>query len=169
MPDFDVDFCSDGRDRWIDYVRRNTGINGIRNRRWDSAHGGESMVVRDVGRVIGMELQAAGRKLAKLSVPAGTLITLQMGLREWNPRLREREESRRETRELGLALAGKLEGVKRERLGHARRGVVDRTGQAQRFIVRFDTASGSPKAGVPARHGTTSRPSAGCESSIFSA
>ena len=116
MPDFDIDFCQDGRDRVIDYVRRKYGRESVSQIATFGTMAAKA-VVRDVGR--GMEW-GYGRtdELAKL-IPfqPGKLITLKIA-REMEPRLAEREQSDEETREL-LALAEQLEGLTRNVGMHA--------------------------------------------------
>jgi len=141
MPDFDVDFCQDGRDRVIDYVRQKYGNDSVSQIVTFGTMAAKA-VVRDVGRVMEWNY-ARTDELAKL-IPfqPGKLITLQMA-REMEPRLRQREESEEETREL-LALAGQLEGLSRNVGMHAG-GVLIAPGKLSDFCPLY-TASGSQSA-----------------------
>ena len=56
MPDFDIDFCQDGRDRVIEYVRQKYGADRVSQIVTFGTMAAKA-VVRDVGRVHGMELQ----------------------------------------------------------------------------------------------------------------
>lgn len=51
MPDFDIDFCQDGRDRVIDYVKRKYGSQAVSQIATFGTLGAKA-VVRDVGRVL---------------------------------------------------------------------------------------------------------------------
>jgi DNA polymerase-3 subunit alpha len=51
MPDFDIDFCQDNRDRVIDYVRRKYGADAVSQIATFGTLGAKA-VVRDVGRVL---------------------------------------------------------------------------------------------------------------------
>ena len=51
MPDFDIDFCQDGRDRVIDYVRKKYGADSVSQIATFGTMAARA-VVRDVGRVL---------------------------------------------------------------------------------------------------------------------
>ncbi len=51
MPDFDIDFCQDGRDRVIDYVKKKYGAQAVSQIATFGTLGAKA-VVRDVGRVL---------------------------------------------------------------------------------------------------------------------
>ena len=70
MPDFDVDFCMDQRDRVIDYVRDKYGHHSVGQ--IATFHQLKSRsVVRDVGRVLGMAPSEAGRLATMIPEPVG--------------------------------------------------------------------------------------------------
>jgi DNA polymerase III subunit alpha len=110
MPDFDVDFCMDNRDRVIDYVTGKYGrshVGQIITYATMAARG----VVRDVARVMGHGY-GFGDSIAKL-IPATPGATLADAIEEV-PELRRRYESEEDTRavlDLGLALEGVTRGV----------------------------------------------------------
>ena len=56
MPDFDVDFCMDGRDRVIDYVAQKYGHERVSQIITYGTMAAKA-VVRDVGRVLGIALR----------------------------------------------------------------------------------------------------------------
>ncbi len=116
MPDFDVDFCQDGRDRVIDYVRQKYGNDSVSQIVTFGTMAAKA-VVRDVGRVMEWNYSRTDELAKLIPFQPGKLITLQMA-REMEPRLKEREETEEETREL-LALAGQLEGLSRNVGMHA--------------------------------------------------
>jgi DNA polymerase-3 subunit alpha len=141
MPDFDVDFCQDGRDRVIDYVRRKYGDDSVSQIVTFGTMAAKA-VVRDVGRVMEWNYSRTDELAKLIPFQPGKLITLQMA-REMEPRLKEREESEEETREL-LALAGQLEGLSRNVGMHAG-GVLIAPGKLSDFCPLY-AASGSDSA-----------------------
>ncbi|MBK8015939.1 MAG: DNA polymerase III subunit alpha [Betaproteobacteria bacterium] len=116
MPDFDVDFCQDGRDRVIDYVRRKYGAESVSQIATFGTMAAKA-VVRDVGRVMEWNYNRTDELAKLIPFQPGKLITLAMA-REMEPRLKEREQTEEETRDL-LALAEQLEGLTRNVGMHA--------------------------------------------------
>ena len=116
MPDFDVDFCQEGRDRVIDYVRGRYGDESVSQIVTFGTMAAKA-VVRDVGRVMEWSYGRTDELAKLIPFQPGKLITLEMA-REMEPRLRELEQKDEETRNL-LALAAQLEGVTRNVGMHA--------------------------------------------------
>ena len=116
MPDFDIDFCQDGRDRVIEYVRRKYGEENVSQIATFGTMAARA-VVRDVGRVLDLGYNFCDQLAKLIPVQPGRLITLEMA-RGMEPLLAERERKEDEVREL-LALAGKLEGLVRNVGMHA--------------------------------------------------
>jgi DNA polymerase-3 subunit alpha len=116
MPDFDIDFCQDGRDRVIDYVRRKYGEASVSQIATFGTMAARA-VVRDVGRVLDLGYNFCDQIAKLIPFQPGKTITLDMA-REMEPLLAEREEKEDEVREL-LALGGKLEGLVRNVGMHA--------------------------------------------------
>ncbi|MCX7893510.1 MAG: DNA polymerase III subunit alpha [Burkholderiales bacterium] len=116
MPDFDIDFCQDGRDRVIDYVRRKYGAESVSQIATFGTMAAKA-VVRDVGRVMDWGYGRTDELAKLIPFQPGKLITLAMA-REMEPRLKEREENEEDTRAL-LALAEQLEGLTRNVGMHA--------------------------------------------------
>jgi DNA polymerase-3 subunit alpha len=110
MPDFDIDFCMDNRDRVIDYVAQKYGrdrVGQIITYATMAARG----VIRDVARVMGHGYGFAD-SIAKL-VPGTPGATLVDAL-EQVPELKQRYDTEEDTRaviDLGLALEGTTRGV----------------------------------------------------------
>ncbi len=119
MPDFDIDFCMDGRDRVIDYVANKYGADQNDGARVAQIITFGTMaakaVVRDVGRVLGHPYGYVDQ-LAKL-IPFELGMTLEKAL-EGEDRLRERYQQEEEVRTL-IDLARKLEGLARNAGKHA--------------------------------------------------
>ncbi|MFN0299362.1 MAG: DNA polymerase III subunit alpha [Burkholderiales bacterium] len=116
MPDFDIDFCQDGRDRVIEYVRGKYGKESVSQIVTFGTMAAKA-VVRDVGRVMDWGYGRTDELAKLIPFQPGKLITLKMA-REMEPRLAERERDEEDTREL-LALAEQLEGLTRNVGMHA--------------------------------------------------
>lgn len=114
MPDFDIDFCMDGRDRVIEYVGEKYGRDKV-SQIITYGRMAAKAVVRDVGRVLSHPYGFVDR-LAK-AVPFEIGMTLTKAL-EQSPDLKEAYEDEDEVREL-IDLALKLEGVARNAGKHA--------------------------------------------------
>lgn len=114
MPDFDIDFCMEGRDRVIDYVAEKYGRQSVSQIITFGTMAAKA-VVRDVGRVFGHPYTFVD-KLAKL-IPFEIGITLSKAL-EQEEELRRRYEEEDEVKEL-IDLALKLEGITKNAGKHA--------------------------------------------------
>lgn len=114
MPDFDIDFCMEGRDRVIDYVAEKYGRQSVSQIITFGTMAAKA-VVRDVGRVLGHPYGFVD-KLAKL-IPFELGITLNKAL-ELEPELSRRYKEEEEVTEL-VDLALKLEGITRNAGKHA--------------------------------------------------
>lgn len=114
MPDFDVDFCMDGRDRVIDYVVQRYGRERVSQIITYGSMAAKA-VVRDVGRVLGYPYGFVDQ-IAKL-IPFELGITLEKALAQ-EEQLRGRYEQEDDVREL-IDLARKLEGMARNAGKHA--------------------------------------------------
>ncbi len=116
MPDFDIDFCQENRDRVIDYVKQKFGAGAVSQIATFGTLAARA-ALRDVGRVqeLGYNFCDA---LAKL-IPnkPGQHITIAQAI-EVEPQLKERMEQEDEVRHL-LTLAQQLEGLPRNVGMHA--------------------------------------------------
>jgi DNA polymerase-3 subunit alpha len=114
MPDFDVDFCMEGRDRVIDYVAGHYGRERVSQIITYGTMAAKA-VVRDVGRVLGMTYGFVD-KIAKL-IPFELGITLDDALQK-EPELKRLYDSEEDVRNL-IDLARSLEGLTRNAGMHA--------------------------------------------------
>ena len=114
MPDFDIDFCMEGRDRVIDYVAEKYGRQSVSQIITFGTMAAKA-VIRDVGRVFGHPYGFVD-KLAKL-IPFELGMTLGKALVQ-EPELQRRYEDEEEVKEL-IDLALKLEGITRNAGKHA--------------------------------------------------
>jgi len=114
MPDFDIDFCMEGRDEVIEYVAKRYGRDRVSQIITYGTMAAKA-VVRDVGRVLGYP-HGFVDKIAKL-IPFELGITLDKALQE-EEELRSRYEQEEEVRTL-IDMARKLEGLTRNPGKHA--------------------------------------------------
>src|SRR5438132_13545595 len=136
MPDFDIDFCMDGRDRVIDYVAGKYGRERVSQIITYGTMAAKA-VVRDVGRVLGMAYGYVDR-IAKL-IPFELGMTLD-GALEKEPELKRLYQSEDEVRNL-IDLARSLEGLTRNAGMHAG-GVVIAPSVLTDFAPLYRDASG---------------------------
>jgi len=139
MPDFDIDFCQDGRDRVIDYVKQRYGADSVSQIATFGTMAAKA-VLRDVGRVLDLPYLFVD-KFVKL-VPNELGISLAEA-REKEPQIDERAAAEEELAEL-LPLAEKLEGVTRNVGMHAG-GVLIAPGKLTDFCPLYQ-AEGSGSA-----------------------
>ena len=116
MPDFDIDFCQDGRDRVIDYVRKKYGEDSVSQIATFGTMAARA-VVRDTGRVLDLGYNFCDQVAKLIPVQPGKTITLA-DAREMEPLLAQREKKEEEVRDL-LELGEKLEGLTRNVGMHA--------------------------------------------------
>ena len=114
MPDFDIDFCQEGRDRVIDYVKNKYGHDSVSQIVTFGTMAAKA-VIRDVGRVLGMGYNYVDQ-IAKL-IPNELGITLA-GAIAAEPQFTERMRTEDEVAQL-MELALKLEGITRNVGMHA--------------------------------------------------
>lgn len=114
MPDFDIDFCQEGRDRVIDYVKHKYGLEAVSQIATFGTMAAKA-VIRDVGRVLDLPFNFVDG-IAKL-IPNELGISLSQAL-EKEPQFQERREKEEEVKEL-LELALRLEGLTRNVGMHA--------------------------------------------------
>ena len=114
MPDFDVDFCMEGRDRVIEYVTQRYGRDRVAQ---IATHGtmAAKAVIRDVGRVLGYPYGVVDR-IAKL-VPFELGMTLDKALAQ-DEEFRKAYAQEEDVRNL-VDLARSLEGLARSVGKHA--------------------------------------------------
>ncbi len=114
LPDFDIDFCMEGRDRVIEYVANKYGRDCVSQIITYGSMAAKA-VVRDVGRVLSHPYGFVD-KIAKL-IPFAVGMTLDKALAE-EELLLKRYNEEEEVKEL-IDLAKKLEGIVRNAGKHA--------------------------------------------------
>jgi DNA polymerase-3 subunit alpha len=138
MPDFDVDFCMEGRDRVIEYVANKYGRDRVSQIITYGTLAAKA-VVRDVGRVLGHPYGYVD-KIAKL-IPLEIGMTLDKAL-EQEEELKRLYDSEAEVRDL-IELARVLEGLARNAGTHAG-GVVIAPSVLTDFTPLFCEEGGTP-------------------------
>ena len=128
MPDLDIDFSDEGRERVIQYVRNKYGEKSVAQ---IITFGSmlARLVVRDVGRVMGFPLSEVDR-IAKL-IPRELGTTIEMALKNV-PELQQECKQNPEVEKL-LQVAQRLEGLKRHTGVHAA-GIVIAKGDLTQYV-----------------------------------
>lgn len=116
MPDFDIDFCQDNRDRVIEYVKQKYGREAVSQIATFGTLGAKA-VVRDAGRVLDMPYSFCDGLSKLIPHNPADPWTLDRAL-EQEPAFRERYEQEEEARNL-IDLAKQLEGLTRNVGMHA--------------------------------------------------
>ena len=148
MPDFDIDFCQDMRERVIEYVKHKYGADSVSQIATFGTMAAKA-AVRDVGRVLDLPYGFVDSIAKLIPFQPGRLVTLKQA-REMEPLLAERERNEEEVREL-LSLAESLEGLTRNVGMHAG-GVLIAPGKLTEFCPLY-VQPGADADGVAVRQG----------------
>lgn len=153
MPDFDIDFCQDGRDRVIDYVRNKYGAESVGQIATFGTMAAKA-AVRDCGRVLDMPYTFVDGVAKLIPFQPGKWTTLTpmpadpkdraantIYAKEAEPLLLERERNEEDVAAL-LALAEQLEGLPRNVGMHAG-GVLIAPGKLTDFCPLYAQEEGS--------------------------
>jgi DNA polymerase-3 subunit alpha len=116
MPDFDIDFCQDNRDKVIDYVKRKYGAQAVSQIATFGTLGAKA-VVRDVGRVLDMPYTKCDQLSKLIPHNPADPWTLDRALKE-EPAFAEAVNADEENQQL-VELARPLEGLTRNVGMHA--------------------------------------------------
>jgi DNA polymerase-3 subunit alpha len=130
MPDLDIDFCQNGRDRVIDYVKKKYGAESVAQIATFGTMAAKA-AVRDVGRVLDLPYLFCDGIAKLIPFQPGKQVTLAEA-RAAEPLLAEREQKEEEVAEL-LALAGVARRTDAQRR-NARRRRADRSREAHRLL-----------------------------------
>ena len=116
MPDFDIDFCQEGRDQVIDYVRQEYGSDRVAQIITFGKLQARA-AVRDVGRVLGLPFGQTNKVAELIPNNPAHPVTLQQAI-DGEPRLRQlRDDDEGIARLLEIAL--QIEGLYRHASTHA--------------------------------------------------
>ena len=116
MPDFDIDFCQEGRDRVIEYVRHEYGDDRVAQIITFGKLQARA-AVRDVGRVLGMPFGQVNRIAELIPNNPAKPVTLKEAV-DGEPRLQQMRDDDESVRRL-LEIALQLEGLYRHASTHA--------------------------------------------------
>jgi DNA polymerase-3 subunit alpha len=116
MPDFDIDFCQENRDRVIDYVKRKYGVDAVSQIATFGTLAARA-ALRDAGRVQELGYTFCDQLAKLIPNKPGQHVTIDQAI-DIEPQLRERMEREEEVRQL-LGLARQLEGLPRNIGMHA--------------------------------------------------
>ncbi|MDU0810221.1 MAG: DNA polymerase III subunit alpha [Burkholderia sp.] len=116
MPDFDIDFCQNGRDRVIQYVKEKYGASSVSQIVTFGTMAAKASV-RDVGRVLDLGYMFTDSLAKLIPFKPGKHITIAEAMKE-EPLLQERYNNEDEVRQL-LDLAQRVEGLARNVGMHA--------------------------------------------------
>mgnify|MGYP001305794731 FL=1 len=116
LPDFDIDFCRDGRDKVLDYVHKKYGKDKVAQIITFGKLQARA-VIRDVGRVLGMPYGQVDGLCKLMPFDPSRPMSLQGYINE-EPKLNEYADNDPKVRKL-LDISLKLEGLKRHASIHA--------------------------------------------------
>ena len=116
MPDFDIDFCQEGRDRVIQYVKTKYGADAVSQIATFGTMAAKA-AVRDIGRVLDLGYMFTDGIAKLIPFKPGKHVTIADALKE-EPLLQERHDSEDEVQQL-LELAQRVEGLTRNVGMHA--------------------------------------------------
>jgi DNA polymerase III subunit alpha len=116
MPDFDIDFCQDGRDRVIDYVRDKYGAQSVSQICTFGTMAAKA-AVRDIGRVLDLPYGFVDSIAKLIPFQPGKLITLEQA-QIMEPALAQRVADEEDVAQC-IALAQQVEGLTRNVGMHA--------------------------------------------------
>lgn len=116
MPDFDIDFCQEGRDRVIQYVKDSYGRDAVSQIATFGTMAAKG-AVRDVGRVLDFNYTFCDGISKLIPFKPGKQVTIADALLE-EPLLAERAQQEEEVKQL-LDLAQQVEGIARNIGMHA--------------------------------------------------
>tara|TARA_B100000886_G_scaffold232314_1_gene162280 strand:+ start:1030 stop:4443 length:3414 start_codon:yes stop_codon:yes gene_type:complete len=137
MPDFDIDFCEEKRDRVFEYLKTKykDGVAHIITFGKLKAR----MALRDVGRVLGLSYGHVDRLCKMVPFDPSRPLTLQESI-DREPRFQEEIKKNRKVQKL-LELSLKLEGLNRNMATHAAGVVIAGDKLSEQFPLYVDHSS----------------------------
>ena len=137
MPDFDIDFCEEQRDKVFEYLktRYKDGVAHIITFGKLKAR----MALRDVGRVLGLPYGHVDKICKMIPIDPSRPLTLQESI-DREPRLKEEIKNSKKVKKL-IDLSLKLEGLNRNMATHAAGVVIAGNKLAEQFPLYIDQGS----------------------------
>lgn len=148
MPDFDIDFCQDGRDRVIQYVKEKYGADAVSQIATFGSMAAKA-AVRDVGRVLDLGYNFVDGVAKLIPFKPGKHVTIDDAMKE-EPLLAERFKNEDEVHQL-LELAQRVEGLTRNVGMHAG-GVLIAPGKLTDFCPLYTQGDSSDGSGVVSQY-----------------
>ncbi|PSB91675.1 DNA polymerase III subunit alpha [Candidatus Pandoraea novymonadis] len=148
MPDFDIDFCQDGRDRVIQYVKDKYGADAVSQIATFGSMAAKA-AVRDVGRVLDLGYNFVDGIAKLIPFKAGKQVTIDDAMKE-EPQLMERFQKEDEVKQL-LELAQRVEGLTRN-IGMHAGGVLIAPGKLTDFCPLYAQNSGEGASSVVSQY-----------------
>ena len=148
MPDFDIDFCQDGRDRVIQYVKEKYGADAVSQIATFGSMAAKA-AVRDVGRVLDLGYNFVDGISKLIPFKPGKHVTIDDALKE-EPQLAERYQTEDEVKQL-IELAQRVEGLTRNVGMHAG-GVLIAPGKLTDFCPLYTQGGGEDASGVVSQY-----------------
>ncbi|MFZ6750293.1 DNA polymerase III subunit alpha [Undibacterium sp. Ren11W] len=133
MPDFDIDFCQEGRDRVIQYVKDRYGKQAVSQIATFGTMAAKG-AIRDVGRVLDFGYMFCDGVSKLIPFKPGKPVTIAEAIIE-EPLLAERQENEEEVKTL-LDLAQQVEGITRN-IGMHAGGVIIAPGKLTDFCPLY--------------------------------
>ena len=137
MPDFDIDFCEEKRDKVFEYL--NTKYKGGVAHIITFGKLKARMALRDVGRVLGLSYGHVDRLCKMVPFDPSRPLTLQESI-DREPRFKDEVKSNPKVKKL-LELSLKLEGLNRNMATHAAGVVIAGDKLAEQFPLYIDHSS----------------------------
>ncbi len=137
MPDFDIDFCEEQRDKVFEYLKSKykDGVAHIITFGKLKAR----MVLRDVGRVLGLSYGHVDKICKMVPFDPSRPLSLQESINR-EPRFEEEIKSNNKVKKL-VSLSLKLEGLNRNMATHAAGVVIAGNKLSEQFPLYFDQSS----------------------------
>ena len=144
MPDFDIDFCQQGRDRVIQYVKEKYGADAVSQIATFGTMAAKA-AVRDIGRVLDLGYNFTDGVAKLIPFKPGKHVTIADAMKE-EPLLQERFDNEDEVHQL-LELAQRVEGLTRNVGMHAG-GVLIAPGKLTDFCPLYSQSGSEDGGGV---------------------
>jgi len=139
MPDFDIDFCEEKRDRVFEYLKQKYGKGVAHIITFGKLKA--RMAFRDIGRVLGLPYGYVDRLCKMIPFDPSRPLSLEQAIAQ-EPRIRNEEEKDSRVKKL-VEISKKLEGLNRNMATHAAGVVIPEENLAEFVPLYKDPSSNS--------------------------
>jgi len=139
MPDFDIDFCEEKRDKVFEYLKKKYGKGVAHIITFGKLKA--RMAFRDIGRVLGLPYGYVDKLCKMIPFDPSRPITLEKAIAQ-EPRIKREEEKDPRVKKL-VEISKKLEGLNRNMATHAAGVVIPEERLAEFVPLYRDTSSNS--------------------------